>query len=92
MSQLARNLSGPAGKPVFDKTGLTGTYDVTLEYAREPNLSAAVPGEGPSVTPADSAGPSILGAVEEQLGLKLVPSHGPMQVVVIEHMDKPDAN
>jgi uncharacterized protein (TIGR03435 family) len=92
MSQLARNLSGPAGKPVFDKTGLTGTYDVTLEYAREPNLSATVPGEGPSVTPADPAGPSILSAVEEQLGLKLVPSRGPMQVVVIEHMDKPDAN
>jgi uncharacterized protein (TIGR03435 family) len=92
MSQLARNLSGPAGRPVFDKTGLTGTYDVSLEYVRDQNLSATVPGEGPSVTPADPAGPSLLAAVEDQLGLKLAPSRGPMQVVVIEHMDKPDAN
>ncbi|HEY4839288.1 MAG TPA: TIGR03435 family protein [Candidatus Acidoferrales bacterium] len=92
ISQLARNLSGPTGRPVFDKTGLTGTYDVSLEYVRDQNMSATVPGEGPSVTPADPAGPSLLSAVEEQLGLKLVPSRGPMQVIVIEHMDKPDAN
>jgi uncharacterized protein (TIGR03435 family) len=96
LANLARNLAGPAGRPVFDKTGLTGTYDLTLEYAREQNLSASVPGDSPSgsavVTTADPGGPSILSAVEDQLGLKLVPSRGPMQVVVIEHMDKPDAN
>jgi uncharacterized protein (TIGR03435 family) len=96
ISQLARNLSGPAGRPVFDKTGLTGMYNVTLEYTREPNLSASAPGESPSgtavVTPSDPAGPSILAAVEDQLGLKLVSSRGPMMVVVIEHMDKPAAN
>jgi uncharacterized protein (TIGR03435 family) len=96
ISNLARNLSGPAGKPVFDKTGLTGNYDVTLEYVRDQNMSATVPGEGPSgsgvATPSDPSGPSLLAAVEDQLGLKLVPSRGPMQVVVIEHMDKPDAN
>jgi uncharacterized protein (TIGR03435 family) len=96
LSNLARNLSGPAGRPVFDKTGLTGTFDINLEYAREANLSASVPGDSPSanavVTPADPVGPSILSAVEDQLGLKLIPSRGPMQVVVIEHMDKPDAN
>jgi uncharacterized protein (TIGR03435 family) len=96
IASLARNLSGPAGRPVFDKTGLTGTYDVNLEFAREPNLSASAPGESPSgtvvVTPADPAGPSILAAVEDQLGLKMVSSRGPMMVVVIEHMDKPGAN
>lgn len=96
ISNLARNLSGPAGRPVFDKTGLKGMYDVTLEYAREPNLSANVPNGGPagnaSPVPSDPAGPSLLSAIEEQLGLKLVSSRGPMQVIVIEHMDKPDAN
>ena len=94
IAQLARNLSGPAGRPVFDKTGLTGTYDLTLEYAREQNLSATVPGDGVAgiSSPPDPGAPSILSAVEDQLGLKLVPSRGPMQVVVIEHMDKPDAN
>jgi uncharacterized protein (TIGR03435 family) len=96
LSNLAANLSGAAGRPVFDKTGLKGTYDLTLEYVRDQNMSATVPGEGPSgsgvPTPSDPSGPSLLAAVEDQLGLKLVPSRGPMQVVVIEHMDKPDAN
>jgi uncharacterized protein (TIGR03435 family) len=96
ISNLARNLSGPAGRPVFDKTGLKGMYDVTLEYAREPNLSANVPNGGPtgnaSPVPSDPSGPSLLSAIEEQLGLKLVSSRGPMQVIVVEKMDKPDAN
>jgi uncharacterized protein (TIGR03435 family) len=96
MANLARNLYGPAGRPVFDKTGLTGMYDVTLEFAREHNLSASAPDAGPtgsaSPIPADPSGPSVTAALEDQLGLKLVPSRGPMQVVVIEHMDKPDAN
>jgi|SRR5579864_5110878 len=91
IANLARNLSGPAGRPVFDKTGLNGIYDVTLEYVREQSLSASVPGDG-AAAPPDPGGPSILAALEDQLGLKLVPSRGPMQVVVIEHMDKPDAN
>jgi uncharacterized protein (TIGR03435 family) len=95
MSGLARQLGGTAGRPVFDKTGLTGMYDFTLEYARDQGLSAGTPegaasGTGPTM-PADPAGPSLLDAVE-QLGLKLVPSRGPMMVVAIERMEKPDAN
>jgi uncharacterized protein (TIGR03435 family) len=95
MAGLARQLGGTAGRPVFDKTGLTGMYDLTLEYARDQGLSAttpdgASPGAGPTM-PADPAGPSLLDAVE-QLGLKLVPSRGPMMVVVIERIEKPDAN
>ena len=95
MSNFARNLAGSAGRPVFDKTGLTGKYDIKMEFAREQNLSAGVPNAGPSgSTPApapDPIGPSVFDSVEA-LGLKLVPSRGPMTVVVIEHMDKPDAN
>jgi uncharacterized protein (TIGR03435 family) len=95
MSNFARNLSGSAGRPVFDKTGLTGKYDVTMEYAREQSLSATVPNASPSgsapAAPPDPIGPSVFDSVEA-LGLKLVPSRGPMMVVVIEHMEKPDAN
>jgi uncharacterized protein (TIGR03435 family) len=95
MSNFARNLAGSAGRPVFDKTGLTGRYDVTMEYSREQNLSATVPnasptGSAPAPAP-DPIGPSVFDSVEA-LGLKLVPSRGPMMVVVIEHMEKPDAN
>lgn len=94
---LARNLAQFAGRPVFDKTGLTGRYDIKLEFAREQPLSAAAPaggaaGSGPDL-PADPAGGlTITAALEEQLGLKLVPTRGPMMVVVIEHVDKPDVN
>lgn len=96
MSNLARQLSGSAGRLVFDKTGLPGMYDFTLEYVREQNLSASVPGDGltgnPVALPADPGGPTVMAALEDQLGLKLVPSRGPMQVVVIERIAKPDAN
>jgi uncharacterized protein (TIGR03435 family) len=96
MVTLARNLSGAAGRPVFDKTGLAGIYDFTLAIARDQDLSASVPGEGAAGTAAarisDPSGRTVTAALEEQLGLKLVSSRGPMQVVVIEHMDKPGAN
>jgi uncharacterized protein (TIGR03435 family) len=96
LSNLAANLSGPAGRPVFDKTALAGTYDITLEYAPERALSASAPDGGPtggaSALPADPVGPSVMAALEDQLGLKLVPSRGPMQIVVIERIAKPDAN
>jgi uncharacterized protein (TIGR03435 family) len=94
MVSLARNLSGPAGRPVIDKTGLTGSYDITLEFTPEringSNAGSAVPGAVPDA--ADPGGPTIMAALEEQLGLKLVSSRGSMQVVVIEHIDKPDVN
>jgi uncharacterized protein (TIGR03435 family) len=96
MVGLAGNLSSRAGRPVFDKTGLTGLYDFTLKYAPEQNMSGAVPGDSASgsavVTPADPVGPTLLAALEDQLGLKLVPSRGSMYILVIDHIEKPGAN
>jgi uncharacterized protein (TIGR03435 family) len=94
---LSRNLSNYVGRPVFDKTGLSGIYDITLEFAMERMPSASAPPGGAAGTPPDlpadpTGGPTVMVALEEQLGLKLVPSRGPMMLVVIEHMDKPDAN
>jgi uncharacterized protein (TIGR03435 family) len=93
---LASTVSGPAGRPVFDKTGLVGIYDFTLDYVREQDVAATMPGDNasgtPVVAPPDPAGPSLMSALEDQLGLKLVPSRGPIKVVVIEHIDKPNAN
>jgi len=107
MTMLARNLQNTAGRPVFDKTGLTGTYDFTLEYAPgmmngigpgmpvPPGGTAA--GAGPATSIAPAVSDPVGGAATAQdaiatLGLKLVASHGPMNVLVIEHIDKPDAN
>jgi uncharacterized protein (TIGR03435 family) len=80
MQQLADQLSGNIRRPVLDKTGLTGTYDYTLEWL--PDNAAA----------ADSNLPSIYTAVEEQLGLKLEATKAPIEVVVIDHVEKPSAN
>ncbi len=95
MAGFARNLGQFAGRPVFDKTGLTGRYDIKLEFAREQTLSAGGPAgaaENVPDAPEPAGGPSITAALEDQLGLKLVSSRGPMQVVVIEHVEKPDVN
>jgi uncharacterized protein (TIGR03435 family) len=70
---LATMLSNPAGRIVFDHTGLTGKYDVDLEWAEE----------------AGSDKPSIFAAVQEQLGLKLESTREPVDVVVIDHIERP---
>ncbi|MFZ0820042.1 MAG: TIGR03435 family protein [Candidatus Acidiferrales bacterium] len=102
MISLASLVQNYAGRPVFDKTGLTGMYDLKLVFAPvllngmgvggplPPGVSAA--GNGPDLPADPGGGQTVMAAIEEQLGLKLVPSRGPMMVVVIEHMDKPDAN
>ncbi len=74
---LAHQLSQQLGRPVIDRTELKGTFDFKLTFA--PGL-------------ADSDGPSIFTAVEEQLGLKLEPQRGPVEVLVIDTVERPSAN
>ena len=71
------------GRPVFDKTGLTGTCDFVLE---------CVVGTVPVAVAADTAGPSIFTAVQEQLGLKLEPATAEFDIVVIDRADRPTPN
>jgi uncharacterized protein (TIGR03435 family) len=85
------------GRPVLDKTGYTGKFDVHLEFL--PDQSAAgvgsierVAGVSSAAPPGDSAGPTIFTALQEQLGLKLESDKGPVEVIVIDHVEKPDAN
>jgi uncharacterized protein (TIGR03435 family) len=87
---LIPQFSRVAGRPVFDKTGLTGRYDFTLRYALE-NLSATAPGSADAAPPPSDA-PPLAKALEEQLGLKLVPSRGNMDVIVIDHVERPPRN
>lgn len=80
MDTLAAQLSGTTSHIVQNKTGLTGVYDFTLQYDdRDP-------------PPPDSTAPSIYTALEEQLGLKLVPTKAPVDVLVIDHVERPSAN
>jgi bla regulator protein blaR1 len=75
-------------RPVVDKTGLTGRYDFKVIYLSEPLAEAAVAG---SNTQPDAA-PPFATALEEQTGLKLVPSKGMLDVIVIDHIEQPSQN
>ena len=74
-------VGGELGRMVVDRTGLEGTWDFEFAYARERGLGTT-----------DSAGtglPSIFTAVEEQLGLKLESTNAPMQILVIDRVERP---
>jgi len=87
MSMLATNLANVAGRPVIDKTGLTEKYDWVLEWTSD---MPATGSDAPQ--PVDSPGPTIFTALQEQLGLKLEPSKGPVDTIVIDHVDRPTEN
>ena len=86
MAMVARILSGtPAvGRRVVDKTGLTGSYRIDLEFAP---AQAAAPGAD-AAPPATDA-PSIFTALQEQLGLKLEDAKGQGQFLVVDHIEPP---
>jgi uncharacterized protein (TIGR03435 family) len=81
MEQLARQLSVTAGRPVIDKTGLTGYYKYTPDW-----LSANQPPDP------DPDVPSIFTAVQEQLGLKLESTKAPVEMLIVDHSEKPSEN
>ncbi|HKV80407.1 MAG TPA: M56 family metallopeptidase [Candidatus Sulfotelmatobacter sp.] len=92
---LAAQLSARLGKPVVDKTGLKGTYAFNLHWTPDPSEEENLKQSGEWVAPepvADSNGPSLMVAVQEQLGLKLVPHTEPIQVLVIDHAEAPAEN
>lgn len=86
MSQLAANLTYVVNHTVLDKTGLSGTYDVQLKFTREEDTSGSKLDNG-----AEPA-PSIFTALEEQLGLKLQSTKGPVDTLVIDSIEKPSEN
>jgi uncharacterized protein (TIGR03435 family) len=93
MATIARMLSLQLGSTVVDKTGLTGTYDYTLQFAPENNVGLPMrPRDGSDSPVPESQGPSIFTAVQEQLGLKLEAQTMPVDVVVIDHIEQPSAN
>jgi uncharacterized protein (TIGR03435 family) len=82
MAKLADFLSGQLGSPVTDMTGMKGFFDFTLEWTPEarPDELAA--------TSDNSPGASIFTAIQEQLGLKLEARKGPLEMLVIDHVEK----
>jgi bla regulator protein BlaR1 len=85
MPMLATELSRITGRPVVDTTGLTGKYDYALEWS--PDAGTA---DADSV--AGNSGPTLFTALQEQLGLKLESSKGPVETYVIDKVDRPSEN
>ena len=85
MTALASMLSNWAGRPVQDKTGLTGRYDLQMA---NPEMPAA--GADAGAAPPDP-GASVITLMDD-LGLKLVPAKGQVETLVIDHMERPSEN
>jgi uncharacterized protein (TIGR03435 family) len=83
MDRLAVLLRNGVDRPVFNRTGLEGLYKIDLSFSR--------PGANPGNLPLE-AGPEVMTALPEQLGLRLESVKAPIDVVVIDHIEKPDAN
>jgi uncharacterized protein (TIGR03435 family) len=76
MSEITQRLSGAAGRPILDKTGVEGRYGFLLIFAR------------PSAQPQTDGPPDFFTAVEQQMGLKLVAAKAPMEVLVVDRADR----
>ncbi len=70
------------GRPVVNQTGLSGAFDFTMDWTREQAAGSA----------SDAGGPGLFAALEQQLGLKLVSTKAPIEVVIIDHIELPSEN
>ena len=84
MEQWARMLTGQFGRPVIDKTGLTGKYDFVLKYRGRYDRDRQADDLDPT--------PPMDRALQEELGLKVEAAKGPVRVLVINHVEKPSEN
>jgi uncharacterized protein (TIGR03435 family) len=81
MAFLASTLSSTLGRRVIDRTSLTGPYKFSLKWTPDDRPASA-----------DNSGPSLFTAIQEQLGLKLESTKGPVEILVIDHAEKPSEN
>jgi uncharacterized protein (TIGR03435 family) len=93
MSLLASSLPsiGALGRPVVDRTGLTGRFDFTVAFSQEATMAANRATTGAEAQP-ETQGPTFLEAVQDQLGLKLERTTAPMPTLIIDHIERPSEN
>jgi uncharacterized protein (TIGR03435 family) len=100
VSALTEMLGNQLGRPVVDATDLKAKYDFSLDFSPDglnnpmammphpPPEHDGGPGAAPAPNPSDMAGPSLFTALQEQLGLKLEQKKGPVDLLVIDHLEK----
>jgi uncharacterized protein (TIGR03435 family) len=89
---LAEELAKIVGRVVVDKTGVAGRYDLSLKWTPDDGAAPRQSSTERGAPAPDLSGPSIFTALQEQLGLKLMPQKGPVQVLVIDHIEMPSEN
>jgi uncharacterized protein (TIGR03435 family) len=87
-SMIAGMLTGLSGRRVLNKTGLSGRYDVDLRYTPDSGQPLGAAPE-PTDSPDEE---SLFGALQSQLGLKLESTRGPIEILVVDHIERPSAN
>jgi uncharacterized protein (TIGR03435 family) len=98
MANLVMMLSQQLGRTVLDQTGMKGNYNVELKWTPDQSQPAMPMGPDSAKPPADNAplpdssGPSIFTAIQEQLGLKLESTKGPVEILAIDHVERPSEN
>jgi uncharacterized protein (TIGR03435 family) len=90
MTQLASALGPASGRIVFDRTGLSGYYDVDLEWT--PGQEQAPRADNAPAVAVDASMPPIFTAIREQLGLRLESSRAPVEMVVVVSAERPSGN
>ena len=86
LTGLIQHLQEALERPVIDRTGLKGNYDIELSYLDESLADKSV---SPNAAQSESKRPSLVTALREQLGMKLEPTRGPVEVVVIDSVSEP---
>lgn len=101
MTQFAQRLAGRVDRSVIDKTGVAGMFNFHLEFTPDPYMRGQTMGPGrggdaaaagPSDAPPSDTGPNLFAALQEQIGLRLLPEKGPVKFLIIESVQKPAAN
>ena len=92
MPRIARELSTFAGRPVQDQTNLTGSFDFELRWTPDEYVSSEAQRKLLNGSPVDTSSPSFFTAIQQQLGLKLEPQRGTVEILIIDHADNPSEN
>jgi bla regulator protein BlaR1 len=96
MTELIRALSGLLGRPVIDMTRFSGKFDINMGFAWEPDVTVGIGNPwsrgDAGQSPDPGMNPSITTALGQQLGLRLESSRGPVEVLVVDHAERPSEN
>lgn len=87
--QFASSLSPMTGRVVQDKTGLAGQYDFEMSWTPDQGVGPGGPPRDAPAPPTGDAGASLFTSIQEQLGLKLESTRGPVDVLVIDNVHAP---